>query len=346
MAKKAEFTENFKIRRLLFHERLGNATANIQSSNVQFLDSVAAQPLLKRVQQTAVEDTTTQLVDTDTTNDEDVNVVTWTDGSPPSWFELTKQKYLHLRMDRETDETVTMNSLYWHIIDLSDFKELKAYLSPAEIKDVTDIFSESLASFTKPENVKAQISSAQMIEVCQALIVKGLVGGLRQLAEALLLLETHPVQADELKALLDDEHPTEDKVSVLADKVGGLVSEYDKTNTFDEDVKYIFNLLQKTFEMIEDGVPSRQNTERDLDANIYWEMFACLKRIAGVHFGEVVSRSSRFRRCLSSQHSEGYHLDYIFTALQARAGYNAEFALSENVGASVKRFKNDSFLQQ
>ncbi|KAJ3255904.1 hypothetical protein HDU77_003480, partial [Chytriomyces hyalinus] len=94
--------------------------------------------------------------DWDTTNNEDVNMVTWMDGSPPSWFEVTKQKYLHLRMDRETDETVAMNSLYWRIIDLLDFKELKAYLSPAEIKDVTDIFSESLASFTKPENVKAQ----------------------------------------------------------------------------------------------------------------------------------------------------------------------------------------------
>jgi hypothetical protein len=138
-----------------------------------------------------------------------------------------------------------------------------------------------------------------MVEICKVLALNGPVGGLRMLASTLRLLDTVHVDTDELDEILEENSVSATSIVDLASKVGELVSEYEKSNVFDEDVKYIFNLLKKrlalyfnffysflfhhSHEMIEDGVPSRQNTERDLDANFYWEMFGCLKPIAAIH---------------------------------------------------------------
>ncbi|RUP42975.1 hypothetical protein BC936DRAFT_137816 [Jimgerdemannia flammicorona] len=93
-----------------------------------------------------------------------------------------------------------------------------------------------------------------------------------------------------------------------------------------EDVGYIIELLRYVMyllllliircEMIQKGIPQRNNSERDIDIFVKRHVFACMDSIVDNHFGEVVSRASRERRTGaqdSCENAEGYHIDWLFT---------------------------------
>ncbi|KAJ3378653.1 hypothetical protein HDU80_002736 [Chytriomyces hyalinus] len=218
-AKKAQFTETFNLRQQLFLSRLGNSSAEIQSKNIQFLDTALSQPLLKKCRQFAIDAALTERVvenvadeafsnSGDKTYDDNATVVTWTGSNPPSWFIAAQQKYLDLRKDRELDENVAMKSLYWRIIDVSNPEELKTYLDPNQIKDITDLFFTSLAACSnvddnmKPANCVLRgfelIHPTHLTVVCGVAALNGPVGGLRQLLATLRNVEALPVRRDEL----------------------------------------------------------------------------------------------------------------------------------------------------
>ncbi|KAJ3229591.1 hypothetical protein HDU81_005224 [Chytriomyces hyalinus] len=298
-------------------------------------------------------------------SDDEVDVIedtiTWHAGEPPSWFQAARTKYFELRQRREFEESISSKALYWRIIDLTNFSELKSYLKPIEIKAVRDLFSLSVPNlsdfkvFSNAEYVLSaleEISPYQVIEVCKVVRLTGPVGGLRKLAS---LLQTNlksttsqpnmkAYNADRLKDILGTNVP---KMNDSATKVAELVSLYDSSGEFDDDVRYVFNLFNQSYEMIEKGIPCRDNTERALDSNYFWDMFACLESVSAIHYGEAVSRASRFRRRLSSPQREGFHVDYIFKSLQSQIGaYGDEFALCENAGSSLnhdEKSKTDFF---
>ncbi|KAJ3115285.1 hypothetical protein HK100_001409 [Physocladia obscura] len=264
--------------------------------------------------------------------EDDDNVVAWPTGKPPSWFHAAKKHYLVLRKQRLTDKNVS----HIRVIDLTNFDELQSYLNPIEIKEISDSFSKSIAIVLKSpilskSEIVTQALEVHMQQICETVVLNGPVGGLRALSS--ILNQTAVVQPnlDELDEIYGA-NSNALKVYELASNVQKILDFYDSTGYFDSDVKYIFNLFKVSYEMIENGVPSRENTERDLDVNYFWEMFSCLKPISAVHYGEPVSRASRFRRSLSNPNkSEGYHVDYLITSSKAQVGFGDEFAIGENV---------------
>ncbi|KAJ3230427.1 hypothetical protein HDU78_008318 [Chytriomyces hyalinus] len=223
---------------------------------------------------------------------EDDDELIWPSDDPPKFFKAAKKKLLELRKLRKTDESVAYTALYWKIIDLNQLEELKSFLKPRDIKFVRDIFSKSLENFSTPKCVSnaenviralEKLQTQELEEVCRVMILNGPVGGLRKLAAYIQRgATTNPVKKyDEISLYLEKSECGQS--TDLETLLTSLVSVYDKEGTFDDDVKYVLNLFKKGYEMIAQGIPSRQNTERDLDANYFWTMFSCLEGIAAMH---------------------------------------------------------------
>ncbi|RUS33425.1 hypothetical protein BC938DRAFT_471783 [Jimgerdemannia flammicorona] len=111
-----------------------------------------------------------------------------------------------------------------------------------------------------------------------------------------------------------------------------------------EDVGYIIELLRYACEMIQKGIPQRNNSERDIDIFVKRHVFACMDSIVDNHFGEVVSRASRERRTSaqdSCENSEGYHIDWLFTRhdLGRELPWGREFSLCERAGSRISNDK-------
>ncbi|KAJ3338490.1 hypothetical protein HDU83_008156 [Entophlyctis luteolus] len=260
--------------------------------------------------------------------EEDIRAIFWPSGDSPKW---------------ESNELASLEAIYWRIIDLTEYDKLKSYLKPGDIKDVREIFTKAISGFSSrvaasdAETVLMafdEISAIEAIQVCEIVVTNGPIGGLRELASLLRAIpKVQDEYDDELDAVLGSHTFDSNRPRILGE-INRIITHHELNKILDEDVKYVFNLFKKSYEMIEKGIPSRANTERDLDANFYWDMFRCLDSVASVHYGEPIVKASRFRRRLSCSRNEGYHVDFLFTSLKAQHGFGDEFAVAENVGSS------------
>ncbi|KAJ3120239.1 hypothetical protein HK098_004763 [Nowakowskiella sp. JEL0407] len=254
----------------------------------------------------------------------------------------------------EKDEScqVAANLLYWRIINLRRYDEISTYLNRKQITNVNNIFNNSVSPVLESvANTKAGtvlktfelLTNADVVEISRTVISEGAVGGLRKLSNILDTLDYEAPVLDENKELRDilgdDTGVSVDNSDFSIENANEiaqlLLSEYESSGTLNMDVKYIFDLFGPSFAMIEDRIPLRENTERNLNLNYYFQMYSCFKSVCTIHYGEAVSRSSRFRRRWSgSEKAEGYHVDFLFTARKAESGFGDEFALAENIGSN------------
>ncbi|KAJ3203648.1 hypothetical protein HDU82_006391, partial [Entophlyctis luteolus] len=243
--------------------------------------------------------------------EEDIRAIFWPSGDSPKWFNAAKTRYLRIRELRESNELASLEAIYWRIIDLTEYDKLKSYLKPGDIKDVREIFTKAISGFSSrvaasdAETVLMafdEISAIEAIQVCEIVVTNGPIGGLRELASLLRAIpKVQDEYDDELDAVLGSHTFDSNRPRILGE-INRIITHHELNKILDEDVKYVFNLFKKSYEMIEKGIPSRANTERDLDANFYWDMFRCL--------------------------------DSVASSLKAQHGFGDEFAVAENVGSS------------
>ncbi|KAJ3226122.1 hypothetical protein HDU78_010453 [Chytriomyces hyalinus] len=183
-------------------------------------------------------------------------------------------------------------ALYWHILNLANYNELRLFLKQSEIEDIDVVFSASLKTATSKVKLNAEVVlqaleellADELIEISRTVALNGPVGGLRKLASFIgdeNKDQSQQESEDEMDCYLGSKPPSS-KVA-FTPVICQFISNYDKQQQFDDNIEYIFNLLKVSYKVIHKGIPTQQNTERDLDANYYWHMFSCLNTIAAVH---------------------------------------------------------------
>ncbi|RUS22904.1 hypothetical protein BC937DRAFT_95225 [Endogone sp. FLAS-F59071] len=124
----------------------------------------------------------------------------------------------------------------------------------------------------------------------------------------------------------------------------GILPTVEEADHIDPDVQYVLDLFRFTCEMLGKGIPQRKNSERDVDVFIKTHIFSCFDDILDRHFGDMVSRASRDRRMEAldaPDHTEGFHIDWLFTRhdLAKDLPWGREFSLCERAGSKVENEK-------
>ncbi|CAG8541090.1 3645_t:CDS:10, partial [Funneliformis mosseae] len=236
------------------------------------------------------------------------------DTPQPSWLKkLIEERCLLISKDDPiTTYKSSLRSIWWKIIDLSDPKIVNL-LSESELSDLNAMFSSALKDWTvlEPSAEKclkslSKLDSYQLRTIGETVRPKGTHGAILRLQEMISTKNPIILEDDDL---FYDGYIDED-IKIFSEEISLL----DHNNHLDPDVAYIFDLIRYTCEMIAKGIPSRQNSERDIDVFIKRHIFLCFDDI--LDSGEVVSRASRDRRANAvdaPSNAEGYHLDWMFT---------------------------------
>ncbi|KAI8999248.1 hypothetical protein BC832DRAFT_616580 [Gaertneriomyces semiglobifer] len=142
--------------------------------------------------------------------------------------------------------------------------------------------------------------------------------------------------------LFDDEHTSDEALPHSEKYVPGA------TDFSHEDVVYIVDLLRTCHEAVDDRLSALASTERQGDVVCMSRLFRVYYRVFDRHFGEAVSRASRYRRRQSIEGSavaEGYHVDWLFCRRDASEdkSWGSERGLCERVGAKAENvFKGNA----
>ncbi|RUS29525.1 hypothetical protein BC938DRAFT_480553 [Jimgerdemannia flammicorona] len=282
---------------------------------------------------------------------------------PPTWLPVIIEEYKKMTLLKDPNDRYesSLKPLWCRIVDVSssivapsvlsnaEFTLARAWISSAlqigERNDWTvlqDPAERCLQSLAKVVILLKSLSSNQLKRIATTVRPEGIHG-------ALVELRKYSEKAADSNLFLDNEvdFPSEDEKEIP-------VSLVEEDDYLDEDVTFILELLRYTHDMIAEGIPMRENSERDIDVFINVHIFSCLKGVVDRHFGEVVSRSSRDRRTTAvdaSSDAEGYHLDWMFTRhdLGKDLMWGREFSLCERAGSKIEnrqKVLNDSLKVQ
>ncbi|RUS29662.1 hypothetical protein BC938DRAFT_480394 [Jimgerdemannia flammicorona] len=280
------------------------------------------------------------------------------DGEPPSWLSKAIKEY-----ESSTSE-VEMQAINWKIVNASDRNYLLTFLTEDEFLSLNSIFGSAingwkilapaaercLQTLAKVKEMLPnciafcsyvfafhltyilfdfQLNNSQLQSIGRIILIEGVRGAVKQ-----TLHLVGNAMASEEPSLDGDDSDNDGKNAASVD----LLKEEDYNHT---DVCYIFNLLRYCCEMLDKGIPQRNNSERDIDIAIKAHIFSCLDNILDKHYGEIVSRASRNRRTLAigaSKNAEGYHVDWLFTRhdLAKDSAWGREFSLCERAGSTVE----------
>ncbi|KAJ3383119.1 hypothetical protein HDU80_001326, partial [Chytriomyces hyalinus] len=147
-----------------------------------FQDDIPLKNKKRKSQETAVDSTPTKLT-TPTernTSDENLNPISWMNGALPLWFKTAQTKYFALHENPETDSDL-LKALYWRILNLANYKELKSFLCQSDIKDIAAVFSASLKAATPKVQSNAEtvlqaleeLLADELIEISRTVILNG-----------------------------------------------------------------------------------------------------------------------------------------------------------------------------
>ncbi|CAG8680873.1 43157_t:CDS:10 [Gigaspora margarita] len=254
------------------------------------------------------------------------------DTPQPSWLKrLIEERCLLISKDDPiTTYKLSLKSIWWKIIDLSDPK-IVDLLSESDLSDLNAMFSSALKDWTvlEPSAEKclkslSKLDSYQLRIIGESVRPMGTHGAILRLQEMTSTRNQIILEADDL---FYDGYIDED-IKIFPEETSLL----DHNDHLDPDV---------ACEMIAKGIPNRQNSERDIDIFIKRHIFSCFDDILDSHFGEVVSRASRDRRANAvdaPSNAEGYHLDWMFTRhdLGKDLSWGREFSICERAGSKVE----------
>ncbi|RUS23791.1 hypothetical protein BC938DRAFT_474622, partial [Jimgerdemannia flammicorona] len=180
-----------------------------------------------------------------------------------------------------------------------------------------------------------QLNDSQLQSIGRIVLIEGVRGAVKQ-----TLHLVGNAMASVEPSLNDDDSDNDGKNVTSVD----LLKEEDCNHA---DVCYIFNLLRYCCEMLDKGIPQRNNSERDIDIAIKAHIFSCLDNILDKHYGEIVSRASRNRRTLAigaSKNAEGYHVDWLFSSLYDAITEAGNGALSKSVSNQTTKLLMPGFI--
>ncbi|KAJ3385676.1 hypothetical protein HDU80_000618 [Chytriomyces hyalinus] len=179
-----------------------------------------------------------------------------------------------------------------------------------------------------------------MVSMCKHIQMGGPLAGLQALHQLLGENGNREFDHDEAKAFFKSAEiaGSNDAIKIL-DTLQSIIVSVDiskeKFGRMTEDIVYSMNLYKLVYEMIAEGVPTRFNTERDIDVWFLFAMFKCFSHKTAIHYGEPVCKATRERRQIALVTAEGYHLDYMFTSKHntSQQGFGHEFSAVEQVGS-------------
>ncbi|RUP47447.1 hypothetical protein BC936DRAFT_145725 [Jimgerdemannia flammicorona] len=263
---------------------------------------------------------------------------------PPTWLPVVIEEYKKMSLLKDPNDRYesSLKPLWCRIVDVSSSIVAPSVLSNAEFTLARAWISSALQIGERNDWTVLQdpaerclqslakvLSSNQLKRIATTVRPEGIHG-------ALVELRKYSEKAADSNRFLDNEvdFPSEDEKEIP-------VSLVEEDDYLDEDVTFILELLRYTHDMIAEGIPMRENSERDIDVFINVHIFSCLKGVVDRHFGEVVSRSSRDRRTTAvdaSSDAEGYHLDWMFTRhdLGKDLMWGREFSLCERAGSKIE----------
>ncbi|RUS27434.1 hypothetical protein BC938DRAFT_483254 [Jimgerdemannia flammicorona] len=213
--------------------------------------------------------------------------------SPPAW--LTNVIEEHKAMVSSSENSV--NPLWWRIIDLS-FSGVNPTISSSDQEAAHALVRAVLRVGQQDEwtvlqapaerclKSLAKLTTKQLKKVAKLVRPMGTSGAILQIQQ---MLKTGGEEEMNLFVVKDNPDLQDDE----QDNETFLIN---KDDYLDDDVAYILDLLRYIYEMITLGIPSRENSERDIDIFVNSHIFSCFNGILDNHFGEIVSRASRERR--------------------------------------------------
>ncbi|KAI8820619.1 hypothetical protein BJ741DRAFT_637980 [Chytriomyces cf. hyalinus JEL632] len=265
-------------------------------------------------------------------------------GDKPSWFGVAMPAYLTVFGQHDTS-----NPLYWRIIDLSFAGTVKVF-SVADVNVLKKTLSSSLKTFERLDSdvdavlcALSLVSPTQLVNVCKGIQMGGPLGGLQTLHQFLVDRDDRQPEHDESKAYFasSPEVGSDSNEINVSGTLKNIIESVDlqaqKFGRLSGDILYAMNLFRSLYEMIIHGVPTRFNTERDLDVWFFFDMLKVFSSAAAIHYGEPVSKASRDRRQIASESLGGYHLDALITSKHntSEQGFGHEFSGVERVGSNL-----------
>ncbi|RUS24305.1 hypothetical protein BC938DRAFT_473804, partial [Jimgerdemannia flammicorona] len=145
-----------------------------------------------------------------------------------------------------------------------------------------------------------QLDTTYLINLCKRMRVDGSTGLLRQLAQNLAAktIVWRPVLVT-LEKLFKEEltitGPEEDRETV-GDNVEMIAEDLKSIDAEDEEVQWVFHVLNESIRILRSGFLNTSLTERDVDMNCIKHFLDILWDIIHLHYGEGESRASRNRR--------------------------------------------------
>ncbi|RUS32558.1 hypothetical protein BC938DRAFT_475078 [Jimgerdemannia flammicorona] len=194
------------------------------------------------------------------------------DGEPPSWLSKAIKEY-----ESSTSE-VEMRAINWKIVNASDRNYLLTFLTEDEFLSLNSIFGSVINGWKilapaaeRCLQTLAKLNNSQLQSIGRIVLIEGVRGAVKQ-----TLHLVGNAMASEEPSLDDDDSDNDGKNATSVD----LLKEEDCNHT---DVCYIFNLLRYCCEMLDKGIPQRNNSERDIDIVIMAHIFSCLDNIIDKH---------------------------------------------------------------
>ncbi|CAI2193800.1 13649_t:CDS:10, partial [Funneliformis geosporum] len=247
-----------------------------------------------------------------------VDAIDWEFDTPiPSWLQkaMKQHKSLTSQTDSSKRPKLAKEPIWWRIIDASDPKILQDFLSETEFLELSTKISSAL-------NIGNSMNSNELRKIGELVKPKGIYGAIVELMKMEMKAEESNSEPD----LFDDDQSC-DKASTI--------TTIEENDYLDKDVSYILELIRFTCEMLEKEIPQRKNSERDIDMFVKRHIFSCFEDVLDCHFGDMVSRASRDRRCEAvdaPDNAEGFHLDWMFTKheLGKDTPWGREFSMCES----------------